>query len=152
MTTETAEQREYTKEQEAEALAWVEKGTFCKLDLDVVLAMAKRTTEAERRVAELNAGLDAQVEDTKYLALKLKTAVTEHAIERDALKARVAELEAAHQGLADVLKEERRKAAPPPVIVTRELLEALLNFVQFEAERDRARLLTELREVLGRKP
>ena len=50
---------EYTKEQEAEALAWVEKGTFCKLDLDAVLAMAKRTAEAEKERDDLRTQLEA---------------------------------------------------------------------------------------------
>lgn len=178
---------EYTKDQEREALAWVEKGAFCKLDLDVVLAMAKRTAEAEAKLEASRAGSE-----------HWHTVALESQQERDALKARVAELEAKELlalkpdattryraldaaenvvvegasldeviGRARALSRDdltiagvsrgivipRCEPQPtPPVVVTRELLEALLNFVQFEAERDRARLLTELREVLGRKP
>lgn len=73
----------YTKEQEAEALAWVEKGTFCRLDLDVVLAMAKRTAEAEAKLEASRAGSE------RWHAVALESQQ-----ERDALKARVAELEA----------------------------------------------------------
>lgn len=68
---------EYTKEQESEALAWVEKGTFCKPDLDVVTAMAKRTAEAEELVSKLYSARNLLIKQC------------------DALKARVAELERA---------------------------------------------------------
>lgn len=127
---------EYTKEQEAEALAWVEKGVFCKPDLNIVIAMAKRTAEAER--------------------------------ERDALKARVAELER----IATDYREERdiaeRKLSAPkgppaqPVIVTRELLEMMLADAETRAVygygrgdvplNPAARLVVALRKMLEAKP
>ena len=83
-------------QQEAEALERYGRYVARNTTENVVLAMAKRTAEAEA-VARRCDGHSA-----REAALEA---------ERDALKARVAELEA--------------KAAPPPVVVTREMVEAL---------------------------
>lgn len=159
---------EYTKEQEAEALRRVGSrvevdmaevtvhpwSQYLVRDIAIVSAMAKRTAEAEREASILAADCsDATCMACPKCCDKLEA-------ERDALKARVAELEAAHQGLADVLKEERRKAAPPPVVVTREMLEMMLADAETRAVYGRgdvplnpaARLVVALRKMLEAKP
>lgn len=140
---------EYTKEQEAEALAWVEKGSFCKPDLNIVLAMAKRTAEAEEAFARL-------IADRDYV----RSVVT---FQRDALKARVAELERALSEAdndRDALRDMVRETPAPLVIVTRELLEMMLADAETRAVYGRgdvplnpaARLVVALRKMLEAKP
>lgn len=148
---------EYTKEQEAEALERAAQYS----DMDsrpywrVVLSMAKRTAEAEARA-------DASEADAKRLADDWAAVL----LERDALKARVAELER----IANDWREERdiaerKLSAPkelpaPPVVVTRELLEMMLADAETRAVYGRgdvplnpaARLVVAMNAVLEVKP
>lgn len=127
---------EYTKEQEAEALERYGRYVARNTTENIVLAMAKRTAEAEREASILA----ADCHDASCMACaKCCDALT---AERDALKARVAELEAkaaqspfdpsvdpadAAQGIAEI---QRAMASVPPVVVTREMVEALVEFAE----------------------
>lgn len=126
---------EYTKEQEAKALERYGRYVARNTTENIVLAMAKRTAEAEARA-------DASEAD----AIRFADDWAAVLVERDALKARVAELEA--------------KTAPPPVVVTREVVEALSEFARTwarfgadcEPENAAARLVVALGEALEVKP
>lgn len=150
---------EYTKEQEAEALKAAQDGLdgrklpVAQEAIRIVLAMAKRTAEAEEAFARL-------IADRDYV----RSVVT---FQRDALKARVAELEAqvpcawvaldaatrdvlatgrslesvkaqaAKTGRSYILDKHHPPAITrlpsPPVVVTREMVEALAEFVNLHA-------------------
>ena len=191
MTTETAKMPEYTKEQEAGALAKVAKyinpgnpGRWLDdEDIGIVLAMAKRTAEAEREAAVLS----ADCHDATCMACT-KCCDT-LAAERDALKARVAELETRVEklsallriaepilesddwdGLAAQVREVLATVPPkptpaPPVVVTREMVEAMLADAfsraswsgarpvnEMHPQNHAARLVVALRKVLEVKP
>lgn len=148
---------EYTKEQEAEALSRVERNIYGTRDIDILYTMAKRTAEAEARA-------DASEADAKRLADDWAAVL----LERDALKARVAELEAkaaqspfgpsvdpveAARGIAEI---QRAMSPSPPVVVTREMLEMMLADAETRAVYGRgdvplnpaARLVVALGEAL----
>lgn len=152
---------EYTKEQEAEALRVLALGSRTERVLAIVFAMAKRTAEAEATL----------VQRETALLDRLDTIVRVTA-ERDALKARVAELEAkaaqspfgpsvdpieAARGVAEI---QRAMSPSPTVVVTREMVEALSEFARTwarfgadcEPENAAARLVVALGEALEVKP
>jgi len=142
---------EYTKEQEVEAMDRGERLTWGPQDVAILLAMAKRTAEAEKRAdatEETNRNnlrvssdlLDSKSKQMERMDQDLQSARRE----RDALRAKVAELkEQLHEkcgrigGCLKVIcgsdtrcKCDEAKAAPPPVVVTREMVEALRDFAE----------------------
>lgn len=148
---------EYTKEQEAAAVEFMAREFSDWKAAVIVTAMAKRTAEAEAiaRRCDGHSAREAALE-----------------AERDAFKARVAELEDRLRTVTGERDEAvntlnaRTPASPPvsdaaqPVVVTREMVEALLADAETRAVYGRgdvplnpaARLVVAMNAVLGRTP
>lgn len=158
---------EYTKEQEARAIEMMERHELGEAE-HIVLAMAKRTAEAEARLEasrfECDA-LKARVSELNKRPWIDGTDIVQGEHEADCglvgytltyvepLQRRVAELETR-------VVELEAKPAPPPVVVTREMVEALSEFARTwarfgadcEPENAAARLVVALGEALEVKP
>lgn len=167
---------EYTKEQEAAAVEFMAREFSDWKAAVIVTAMAKRTAEAEKEregMRERARHAEAQRDEAVSLAhesleesVRAKRLTLEAETQRDALKARVAELER----IANDWREERdiaerKLSAPkelpaPPVVVTRELLEMMLADAETRAVYGRgdvplnpaARLVVAMNAVLEAKP